>query len=305
MRQLTGSHVANCLKHRGLQMWVLNVSALVALLTGSAVPLLPSLTAQGGLSPAAVPAVVAVTPMTTVTPVATPPAVATEAVTANTPTTAGVRQNLVVLGDSVASGYGCSCGGFAADLAKANGPAALTNDAENGLTSAGLLAELSSPMLQAALASATVVTVTIGANDFDESQAANASCVNATCYAATLETMTTAITQITSRISQLTKPGSTVVLTGYWNVFLDGAVGAGNGANYVATSDALTRQVNASIAQIASQQHMLYADVYTPFKGDGSHDDTALLVSDGDHPNAAGHLLIAAAIAAASHLVST
>ena len=232
-----------------------------------------------------------------------PPAVATEAVTATTTTTAAARQNLVVLGDSVASGYGSNCGGFGTDLAKANGPAALTNDAANGLTSEGLLAELASPTLRAALATATVVTVTIGANDFDESQAADASCLDATCYPATLETMTTAINQVSSRISQLTKPGTTVVLTGYWNVFLDGAVGARRGADHVATSDVLTRQVNAAIAQIASQHQMLYADIYTPFKGDGSRDDTALLAADGDHPNSAGHRVIAAAVAAAANLV--
>ena len=156
-----------------------------------------------------------------------------------------------MLGDSVASGYGCGCGGFGTDLARANGPAALTNDAENGLTSEGLLAELASPTLDAALATATVVTVTIGANDFDESQAGNGSCLDATCYAQTLTTMTAAINQITSRINQLTKPGTSVVLSGYWNVFLDGAVGAGNGADYVATSDVLTRQVNAAVARIA------------------------------------------------------
>ena len=162
----------------------------------------------------AAPATAAETPMATVTsmpipvptptqvPVrATPPAVTTEAVaaTATTATTAAVRQNLVVLGDSVASGFGCDCGGFGTALAKANGPASLTNDAENGLTSEGLLAQLSSTTLDTALATATTVTVTIGANDFDESQAADASCINATCYAATLQTMTTAINQITSQ----------------------------------------------------------------------------------------------------------
>ena len=43
-----------------------------------------------------------------------------------------------------------------------------------------------------------------------------------------------------------------------------------------------------------------YVDIYTPFKGaDGSTDDTALLADDGDHPNAAGHQLIATALLAA------
>lgn len=291
MRRTQGSHVVG-----GLQLWLLNVLALVALLSGSAVSLLSSPTAQVSESTAAAAVVV---PVSTVSP--TPAATGGVAVTA---AAVAVRQNLVVLGDSVASGYACSCGGFAADLAQANGPAALTNDAENGLTSEGLLAELSSPTLDAALASATVVTVTIGANDFDESQAADTSCANATCYAATLQTMTTTIEAITSRLSALTKPGTTVVLTGYWNVFLDGAVGARNGATYVATSDTLSRQVNAAVSQIAAQHQMFYADIYTPFKGSGSGDDTALLAADGDHPNAAGHRVIAAAIAAAADLVS-
>ena len=303
MHRTRGSHIAKCLTDRGLRMWLLNMTALVTLLAGFALPVVASLTEQAATwaAPAAVTvAAPAVTAVTTEAVVAKP----TTAVTTVTAATAAVRQNLVVLGDSVASGFACSCGGFATDLARANGPAALTNDAENGLTSQGLLAELSSPTLETALATATVVTVTIGANDFDESQAALASCVDATCYAGTLATMTEAIDQITTRIRQLTQPGATVVLTGYWNVFLDGAVGAGNGATYVATSDTLSRQVNAAIARIATRHQMLYADIYTPFKGDGSGDDTALLAADGDHPNAAGHHLIAQAIATAANLVS-
>ena len=218
---------------------------------------------------------------------------------------AAVRQNLVVLGDSVAAGDACACGGgFGTYLARANGPAALTNDAENGLTSEGLLAELSNPTLVRTLAAATVVTVTIGANDFDPSLASATTCLLATCYQAALHTMTSTIDLITTRLRQLTQPHTTVVLTGYWNVFLDGQVGAANGATYVATSDTLSRQVNAAIAHIAAQHQMLYADLYTPFKGAGSGDDTALLAPDGDHPNAAGHHLIAHAIAAITGLVS-
>lgn len=287
---------------RGLRMWLFNVSAVVALTANSAIPLMPSPSEQAG--PSGTKVQIAVPAVAAVVPVATPPGVAAGAVTAISATTAAVRPNLVVLGDSVATGYGCSCGGFGSYLTQANSPAALTNDAENGLTGEGLLARLSSPSLKSALAAATVVTVTIGANDFDESQAAYTSCFNAACYATTLKTMTAAINQITSRITQLTKPGTTVVLTGYWNVFLDGAVGARNGANYVATSDALSRQVNAAITEIANEHQMIYADVYSPFKGEGSRDDTALLLADGDHPNAAGHLLIAAAIAAAANLDS-
>ena len=291
----------------GLRRWLLNLLALVAVLAGAAAPMLQSSFLQD-LHPAAanrpagnaaVLVAARAKPTPTATPVATTAATGTDVMTV---AAVPVRQNLVVLGDSVASGDACDCGGFGAYLARANGPAALTNAAQNGLTSNGLLAQLDSPALDTALAAATVVTVTIGANDFDESQAS--SCSAAACYAGTLKTMTSTISQITSRISALTRPGTTVVLTGYWNVFLDGAVGARNGPNYVATSDTLSRQVNAAIAGIAAQHQVLYADIYTPFKGDGSRDDTALLAADGDHPNAAGHRLIAAAIASAANLVS-
>jgi len=39
-------------------------------------------------------------------------------------------------------------------------------------------------------------------------------------------------------------------------------------------------------------------DLYSPFKGDGSKDPTSRLASDGDHPNSAGHQLIASALLA-------
>ena len=214
------------------------------------------------------------------------------------------RQNLVVLGDSVPAATACSCPGFGTDLARSVQPADLTNAAESGLTSQGLLVQLSSPAVIQALGRATVVTVTVGANDFDDSLAAGDSCLNASCYAPTLREMNATMTEIANRLDTLTQPGAKVVLTGYWNVFRDGAVGSRLGPNYVATSDTLTRQVNAALAKIAARAHLQYADLYAPFKGDGSRDDTALLASDGDHPDADGHALIAAVIATAADLAT-
>ena len=212
------------------------------------------------------------------------------------------HQNLVVLGDSVPAATACDCPGFGTDLARSVQPANLTNAAEAGMTSQGLLVQLSSPAVMQALSQATVVTVTIGANDFDDSLAAEDSCVNASCYAPTLREMDATMAEITNRLRTLTKPGAKVILTGYWNVFLDGAVGARLGSNYVATSDALTKQVNASLAEVAAQADVHYVDLYAPFKGDGSRDDTGLLAPDGDHPDAEGHALIAAVIATAADL---
>ena len=208
---------------------------------------------------------------------------------------ATARPQLVVLGDSVAAGSMCACGGFGVALA-ANTAGSLINAAKSGLTSQGLLTQLGSPSLVHALASATVVTVTIGANDFDEAAASQRTCATLSCYAAPLQNLQANLTALAFRLTTMTRPTTTIVLTGYWNVFLDGEVGDSKGATYVATSDGLTRSVNAVIGQVAKAHSDLYADLYGPFKAAASSDDTQLLAPDGDHPNAAGHHVIAIAI---------
>lgn len=214
------------------------------------------------------------------------------------------RLRLVVLGDSVPAGTACGCPGFGAELAAANRPATLVNDALPGLTSSGLLAQLASPGLESALRTASLVTVTIGANDFNEALASDPSCGSASCYAGQLQRTTATLRAISTRLAQLTRPGTPIALTGYWNVFLDGAVGASHGPTYVATSDALTRQFNTAVALVARRNSDVYVDLYAPFKGDGTRDDTTLLAADGDHPDAAGHLLIAGTLAAAAGLAA-
>jgi len=206
---------------------------------------------------------------------------------------------LVVLGDSVAAGTACSCGGFGGSLARVDGSAALRNAAAEGQTSAGLLAQLDDPAILSSLRAATMVTVTVGANDFDESLAGTPDCGDLHCYAATMTGTDSTLGAIATRLRSSTPAGTTIVFTGYWNVFLDGRVGADRGPGYVAASDALTRQFNALVARVATDAGDAYADLYTPFKAYGSRDDTALLAPDGDHPDAAGQHLIAAAVARA------
>jgi lysophospholipase L1-like esterase len=209
--------------------------------------------------------------------------------------------SLLVLGDSVPSGAACGCGGFGATLAKTT-PARLTNIARGGLTSGDVLAQVRQPGIARALRQADIVTVTIGANDLNEASASDPSCANLSCYAYTLRHTAANIRAIAAVIDTWTGPDTTVVFTGYWNVFLDGDVAAAHGSTYVRTSNALTRQFNAMVDQVAKQRHFVYADLYAAFKGNGSVDDTRLLASDGDHPNAAGHRLIASAITTSAHL---
>ena len=81
-----------------------------------------------------------------------------------------------------------------------------------------------------------------------------------------------------------------ILVTGYWNVFLDGRVGASRGEAYVRDSAALTAQVNSALKEAATRSSATFVDLYTPFHN--SPDESSLLASDGDHLSAAGHRLV-------------
>lgn len=209
--------------------------------------------------------------------------------------------HLVVLGDSVPSGAGCGCTSFgsllARDLADTAGrPTTLTNAAQDGLTTAGLLSQVRSGSLDGRLRAATAVTVTIGANDFDPAYAQTPDCggsSNLACFQPDLAAMSSSLSAVLAELSARTPSSATVIVTGYWNVFLAGAVGAQQGPTYVHISDALTRAVNGRIAAAAAAAKDRYGDLYTPFARVSPAALTALLAPDGDHPSAAGHQLIA------------
>ncbi len=212
------------------------------------------------------------------------------------PTTGGV----VGLGDSVPAGTACNCTGYveltAERLAATRGaPVRVTNLATDGETSAALLDQLRLPATRRALAGASVAIVTIGANDFDSSDIATDACGQpATCFGSQLDQLHSRLTSILSQVRAAMPNDAEVLVTGYWNVFLDGRVAAAKGSTYVANSDALTRVVNALTAAVAAATKTTYVDIYTPFKT--SDDETGLLAADGDHPSATGHEAIAAAL---------
>lgn len=188
--------------------------------------------------------------------------------------------------------------------ARDGGPGTAVNLGEAGLTSAGLLHEVqTSRTMQLQLRRATVVLLTIGANDLQgtEQSYLNRGCP-ASCYRPALEADGRRILAILKHIRALdTTRTPTVLVTGYWNVFLDGAVATKRyGAAYVSWSSMLTVALNDRIWGDAKQTGATFVDLYTPFKGDGSKDPTADLAEDGDHPNAEGHAAIAGALLAAT-----
>ena len=215
--------------------------------------------------------------------------------------TRGLR--VVAFGDSVPSGYACDCRPFpeiyGSLLSAATGrPVRVANRAINGLTTSGLLSQLRSNDVQDAVRRSDVVLVTIGANDFGDrhDQVVENRCGRrgTECVRDDLMSMRAHLTSVLARIESL-RHGSptTVLVTGYWNVFQDGDVAlAAYGESGLRASLRLTRRANAEIRSVASDAGARYVDIYHPFESAG-RDVTTLLAPDGDHPDAAGHRLIA------------
>lgn len=226
---------------------------------------------------------------------------------------------VVGLGDSVVSGSNCDCTSFVqryADLAeaKAGRPVRAQDLGVPGLTSGGLLDQLQDGSDAArTVAGADIVLVTIGANDAASTmqQWSDGQC-GKSCFETQTAAMHGTVVQILGRILALrTGQPTEVLVTTYWNVVEDGAVARENfSTQYLQVSDALTRQVNGALcdATKSAADHapagtpggeLICVDLYAPFKGAGDTDPTALLAADGDHPDAAGHQLIAQTLAKA------
>lgn len=215
---------------------------------------------------------------------------------------------LVGLGDSVPAGSACGCTPFVdlygTTLAARTGREVRALDlGVPGLTSAGLLATLEpGGSAVQAVRTADVLTVTIGANDLDPSAVTSGACTGdpQACYAPQLAAMTTGLGAVLDRVRAL-RAGRplTVQVTGYWDVWKDGAVARALGSRYTSAADRLTRLTNAALARGSAAHGASFVDLYAPFKGtQGDGDDTWLLAPDGDHPDAQGHALIAEQLAA-------
>jgi lysophospholipase L1-like esterase len=219
---------------------------------------------------------------------------------------------VVALGDSVTSGGHCDCDAFplvyGRMLARQTGvPVHVDNLGVGGLGSAGLLRSLGdagSPEARA-VADADVALVTIGANDFGDHHAeiTSGQCTGAPgddCVADEMAAMRSHVRDILDRARALRHGQSTTVLvTGYWNVFEDGDVARASfpAAGRAATIQ-LTLRTNAAIRAAAQQAGATYVDLYSPFQ-DWPGGPTELLAEDGDHPSARGHALTARVLMAA------
>lgn len=232
-----------------------------------------------------------------------------------TPTrTRATSWRAVALGDSVTAGTNCSCTAFpklyADEVSRLRGvPTSVANEGFGGLTSTQMLDELDQPSSEQAqdVAAADIDLVTIGANDFSDQHGpiTDGRCAgtgDADCVQDELARLKVDLTAILQRIHTLRRGRPTAVLvTGYWNVFEDGQVARDTFPDPgLAATRSLTRQANRVIREVTVSLADTYVDLYLPFNGpEAGGDVSSLLASDGDHPNARGHAVIAHQLVAA------
>jgi lysophospholipase L1-like esterase len=227
--------------------------------------------------------------------------------TAAQPATTAVPTRVVVgFGNSVPSGAACGCQNFVSAYAAmvANGTnttMTVDNDAVSGSTSADVVNQLAKSSVQSQVRAASTVLIMTGANDFNDafdqvSLGAPATEMYPPVATAVQENVSTIIDKI-----HALNPGAHVVVLDYWAAMEDGAVAAKDyDPTAMAASIACTSAVNDALSVAAKATGALYLSTYTAFKGpSGTNDPTGLLAADGDHPNAAGHQLIARTIYAA------
>lgn len=223
-------------------------------------------------------------------------------------TTSSGRHAVVALGDSVPSGAACGCVPFpevyGTLLSQRTGTSVtVSNDAVSELDTTGLLAQFQQTSLTDQVRRADVVLVTIGANDFldhhdDVLQGSCGTTPTSDCLSDELASMRSHLTSVLAEVGALRHGEPTSVLvTGYWNVFEDGQVAQkAAGLSGLAASIQLTRTVNTAIESVATAAGAQYVDLYRPFQDRSGTDIDSLLSPDGDHPNAAGHRLIASTL---------
>jgi lysophospholipase L1-like esterase len=208
---------------------------------------------------------------------------------------------VVALGDSVPAGSACGCRNFVSDygdlLARRTGHrVTVSNFAQGGAQTADVLAQLRQPAVGDALGDATTVVLMVGANDFYRPfKRVRAGAKKTTEYRATARRVQRNVETTIHQIRSLHAGPVTIVVLGYWNVVKDGRVGRHvYGAAGVRAAKSATGWANGALKAAARSGHAVYVSTYKAFRGANGHKDpTGLLAPDGDHPNAAGHRLLA------------
>jgi lysophospholipase L1-like esterase len=215
---------------------------------------------------------------------------------------AGERRPVVAaLGDSVPAGADCHCRNFVSDYGdlltnRVHHPVAVTNLARGGADTADVLAQLHQPAVQHAVREATTVMLMVGATDFDHPfQRVRAGAKKTIEYRAAAGRVQRNVEATIRQIRALHPGPMTVVVLGYWNVVKDGTVGWRTyGAAGERAAKSATGWANGALRAAARSEHATYLSTYAAFKGaHGREDPTALLAADGNHPNAAGHWVLA------------
>jgi lysophospholipase L1-like esterase len=223
--------------------------------------------------------------------------------TLSLPSTGPLR--VVGLGDSVVAGARCDCPTFVERYGRMESDrlgrqVEVTNDGADGLTAGQLADQLAAGSdVAAQVSSADVVLVTVGANDLTGALAQyQAGGCDASCQDAAVSAMAERLRQALTLVDALgAGHPQTVLVTTYWNVFLDGDVARREESpDYQSWTDQITRKTNTAICAAAGDRGDTCVDLYAAFKADGSVDPTPLLAWDGDHPDAEGHQVIADAL---------
>ena len=198
---------------------------------------------------------------------------------------------VITLGDSVPAGTACDCVPFPDRYAgKLSPPARSIDRAQPGASSADVRAQLAEPGLRGALASASVVLVMVGANDladvFDGGGDEGA-------FRLAAGGVERNVAAIVAGVRQNDPAPATVLVLGYWNVVKAGAVGhAEYGPDGERSAQTATRYADQALRRAADATGARYVPTEAVFPDD----PTDLLGPDGDHPDAAGHEVIAEAL---------
>ncbi|MEU8240948.1 SGNH/GDSL hydrolase family protein [Actinoplanes missouriensis] len=198
---------------------------------------------------------------------------------------ADAPRTVVTLGDSVPAGTACSCSPFPALYARSQ-HATDVNLAVPGMTAADVLSAV--PAERHALSTASEVVIMAGANDI-------AGVVGQpSAYAPAANGVRDDVVSTVTAIERIHRVR--VVVLGYWNVVEDGQVGAAAyGPDGVRDAARATEVLNTALREAAARTGALFVPTVAAFHGpSGDRDPTGLLAADGDHPDAAGHAVIAA-----------